>query len=56
MTTTIPNTEHTALLEVLRSAQALLEAREDQMVTRIEWEALERAVAATLAAGGQPPA
>lgn len=30
---------------LLEAAQALLEARENQMVTAVEWEQLERAVA-----------
>lgn len=35
----------TNLYEVLRAAQALLEARENQMVTSEEWDALQHAVA-----------
>lgn len=31
---------------VLKAAEALLEAREDQMVTKAEWNALQRAVKA----------
>lgn len=41
-----------ALLEVFNAVQTLLEARENQMVTSEEWDALEHAVAACT----QPPA
>ena len=35
-----------AFERLLTAARALLEAREDQMITRVEWEALAKAVAA----------
>jgi hypothetical protein len=38
--------DHANLLEVLRAAKAVLEAREDQMLTSEEWDALAQAVAA----------
>jgi hypothetical protein len=38
--------ERTALQNLVAAAKALLEAREDQMVTRVEWEALASAVTA----------
>ncbi len=41
-----------AFERLLSAARALLEAREDQMITRVEWEALAEAVAAA----SQPPA
>lgn len=41
-----------ALLEVVRAAEAVLAAREDQMLTSEEWDALEHAVAEVT----QPPA
>jgi hypothetical protein len=38
--------DHSNLLEVLRAAEAVLEARENQMLTSEEWDALQHAVAA----------
>ena len=35
-----------AFERLLAAARALLEAREEQMITRVEWEALAEAVAA----------
>lgn len=46
------NSELDRLRDVLKAAQAILAAREDQMLTAIEWDALEHAVAAAT----QPPA
>lgn len=39
-------TRQEALEKVLVAAQAVLEAREDEMLTRVEWDALASAVAA----------
>ena len=43
-----------AFERLLSAARALLEAREDQMITRIEWLALAEAVAAAEPAPGEP--
>ena len=37
-------TEKTAYENLLRAAETLLERREDQMVTEVEWDALKTAV------------
>jgi hypothetical protein len=40
------STERAPLQKLVAAAKALLEAREDQMITRVEWEALASAVEA----------
>jgi hypothetical protein len=50
------STDHDNLLEVLRAAEAVLAAREDQMLTSEEWDVLQHAVAAATqpVSGGGP--